>query len=151
MSKLFAFLLLFLGLYASAQAQNKAEEDELYYWKILSKVKFKTVIDDKNNGDIYSVAVFSKAIENLEGKKIWLKGYIIPADLAKGRMTMSMFPFSSCFFCGKAGPETVVEIVSAQPLLYRMDKPIEIQGNLKLNRTDPLRLMYILENATYRD
>ena len=91
----------------------------------------------------------------MDGEKIHLKGFIIPADLTKGRMTLSKFSYSSCYFCGAAGPESVIEIIAKTPIIYRMDKPITLEGRLVLNRTtdereyDPFRLLYILEEATY--
>lgn len=70
-------------------------------------------------------------------------------------MTLSKFSYSSCYFCGAAGPESVIEIVAKNPIIYRMDKPISLEGTLRLNRStedreyDPFRLLYILEDATY--
>jgi hypothetical protein len=139
-------LLILLGLSYQVQAQYD-KDDDLYYWKVLSKVQKKTTFTE--DGEILTTPVFSKVIENLEGKEIILKGYVIPADLTGGVMSLSAFPYSSCFFCGGAGPESVVEIKAATPIIYRLDKFIVLQGKLKLNRADPLRLMYILEDATY--
>ncbi len=135
---------------ASWGQKSPADEDEMYYWKVLSKVKVKTTFDPKAQTMSYE-PVFGKYIEQLQGKTIKIKGYIIPADLAKGKMTLSAFPFSSCFFCGGAGPETVMEIEASQPIIYRMDKPILLEGKLKLNREDPFRLFYILQEAKYAD
>ena len=146
----FMFCAMF-GLSAQDRDKEAYLKDDLHFWKILSKVQYKTVIDDGKDGDIYYVPLFHKNIERYEGKTIYLKGYIIPPDLARGKMTLSMFPFSSCFFCGKAGAESVVEVLPGQPLIYRMDKPVELAGILQLNRTDPLRLMYILKDARYVD
>jgi hypothetical protein len=131
------------GLFAQT-----AETDEMYYWKILSKVKYKSVLDAES-GEVIYTPVFSKSIEQYEGKTIFLKGYIIPAELSRGKMTLSAFPYSSCFFCGGAGPESVIELETSSPIIYRLEKPIVLEGKLKLNRTDPLRLMYVLKDATY--
>ncbi len=124
------------------------ETDEMYFWKILSKVKYKSNLDAES-GEVIYTPVFSKSIEQYEGKTIILKGYVIPAELSKGKMTLSAFPYSSCFFCGGAGPESVIEIETSNPIIYRLEKPIVLQGKLKLNKTDPLRLMYVLQDATY--
>jgi hypothetical protein len=152
MKKMYIFAALCYFLTASAQlfAQTAPADDEMYYWKVLSKVKVKTTFDPKTQNMSYE-PVFGRYIEQLQGKTIKIKGYIIPADLAKGKMTLSAFPFSSCFFCGGAGPETVMEVEASQPIIYRMDKPVELQGKLKLNREDPFRLFYILQDAKYAD
>ncbi len=132
----------------SAISAQSPETDDMYYWKILSKVKYKSNLDAES-GEVIYTPVFSKSIEQYEGKTIFLKGYIIPAELSRGKMTLSAFPYSSCFFCGGAGPESVIELETTTPIIYRLEKPIVLQGKLQLNRTDPLRLMYVLKNATY--
>ena len=132
-------------------AQGFSEDDEMYYWRILSKVKSKSTFDPQSNSVFYK-PIFHKSVEALEGKTIILRGYVIPADMAKGRLTLSAYPFSSCFFCGQAGPESVIELEAKIPIIYRMDRPVTIQGTLKLNRgDDPFRLIYILENAQHYD
>lgn len=131
----------------NASAQKK-DIDGLYYWKVLQDVNYRSNFD-KETGEILYEPVFGKKVLKLDGKKIFLKGYIIPADMSGGKMTLSAFPYSSCYFCGGAGPETVIEVDADGPIIYRMDKPIELEGVLKLNTEDPLRLIYILEEATY--
>ncbi|AFC23844.1 hypothetical protein [Saprospira grandis] len=140
----FSFLL--AGLGSGLLAQNPS--DGLHFWKVLSKVKYKSKIDIESGTLIYT-PVFNRSIKKLDGKEIVLKGYVIPADLSGGRMTLSAFPYSSCFFCGGAGPESVIEIDAKTPIIYRIDKPITLKGKLKLNSEDPLRLMYILKEADY--
>lgn len=148
--QLFGWALLCMLVANATFAQNAPSDDDMYYWKVLSKVKIKTVFDQKT-GNIFYEPIFGKHIEQLEGKKIVIKGYVIPADLARGRMTLSAYPFSSCFFCGGAGPETVMEIEAKEPIIYRMDRPVSLQGKLRLNREDPFRLLYVLEDAGYAD
>ncbi|MEP7196818.1 MAG: hypothetical protein ABI851_09870 [Saprospiraceae bacterium] len=89
--------------------------------------------------------LFSAEVKKLEGKTIQLKGYIIPTDGYKSHkeFIFSAFPYSSCFFCGQAGPETVVEIQSLDAIEYSSE-PIELIGELKLNATDINRMMYQL-------
>jgi hypothetical protein len=149
------FLLLlavcFIGIQdADAQRNRKKKNkvDEYYYWGILEGVTIKSKFNIETE-NFENTPTFKKAVKALDGKKIFLKGFIIPADLTKGRMTLSKFSYSSCYFCGAAGPESVIEIEATTPIIYRMDKPITLEGILKINETDPFRLLYILENATY--
>jgi hypothetical protein len=61
---------------------------------------------------------------------------------------LSAFPYSSCFFCGQAGPESVIEIQFAKQYTgLRMDKIITVRGTLRLNADDILQLNYILEDV----
>lgn len=148
-SYLFAILFLFASNLLFAQSRNNVN-----YWDVMQdvslKAKFNPITENFDN-----TPTFGKKIQKLDGEKIHLKGFIIPADLTKGRMTLSKFSYSSCYFCGAAGPESVIEIIAKTPIIYRMDKPITLEGRLVLNRTtdereyDPFRLLYILEEATY--
>jgi hypothetical protein len=146
MKKLWILALLFS--FALPFTSSAQQADDMYFWKILSKVKYKSKLDIES-GEVIYTPIFNKNIEKLEGETIILKGYVIPADLTGGKMTLSAFPYSSCFFCGGAGPESVIEVEAASPIIYRMDKAVILEGKLKLNRDDPLRLMYILEDASY--
>lgn len=149
----FAIVCLFVvGCFVSVMAQRN--KSSVNYWDVMTdvsiKAKFNPITENFDN-----TPTFGKKVIKLDGKKIHLKGFIIPADLTKGRMTLSKFSYSSCYFCGAAGPESVIEIVAQNPIIYRMDKPISLEGTLRLNRTtaeneyDPFRLLYILEDATY--
>ena len=61
---------------------------------------------------------------------------------------LSKFPYSQCFFCGGAGPESVAEIYfsSKRPRL-KADQLITVTGLLKLNALDINHMNFILENA----
>jgi hypothetical protein len=59
---------------------------------------------------------------------------------------LSSLPLNACFFCGAGGPETVIEVFLKKEINYT-EKPVEVQGTLRLNDKDPDKMMYILENA----
>ena len=114
------------------------------YWPVLAKLTYKKEYDELL-GIKVDKPVFSSELRALEGKVIRLKGYIIPTDGYKSHkeFVFSAFPYSSCFFCGAAGPETVLEVMARQPIPYTSE-PIEIQGQLRLNSKDINRLMFQL-------
>jgi hypothetical protein len=114
------------------------------YWPVLAKLTYKKEYDELL-GIKVDKPVFSSELRALEGKVIRLKGYIIPTDGYKSHkeFVFSAFPYSSCFFCGAAGPETVLEVMARQPIPYTSE-PIEIQGKLRLNSKDINRLMFQL-------
>jgi len=148
-SRLFSFHLIFRGcsmflfsfglILAPIQSQNM--------WPVLSKVTYKKEYDELL-GIKVDKPLFSKEVKALEGQRIQLKGYIIPTDGFKSHteFVFSAFPYSSCFFCGKAGPETVVEVKALKAIPYTSE-PITIEGRLKLNAADINRLMYQLEQV----
>jgi len=92
--------------------------------------------------------VFSDQVKALSGKEITLKGYIIPVEGYKSHkeFIFSAFPYSMCFFCGGAGPETVMEVEAVEPVKYSADA-IVLKGVLQLNDKDINRLMYKLVNV----
>ncbi|HMS30309.1 MAG TPA: hypothetical protein PKD32_10680 [Saprospiraceae bacterium] len=134
----------FVSLWASvAIAQSSAGG-----WMSLSRVAYKKEYDPVL-GIKVDRPIFAPEIKALAGKEITLKGYIIPTDGFKSHseFVFSAFPYSSCFFCGQAGPETVIEVKCSTPIQYTSES-ITIKGILSLNDSDINRLMFSLRNAT---
>lgn len=93
---------------------------------------------------------FSEGVKELEGSTIQLSGYVIPLEsqISYKYFILSRYPYQSCFFCGAAGPETVIEVYAkAKASELGMDKRITVRGKLVLNQKDPLHLFYMLEDA----
>lgn len=127
-----------------AQAQTAATEN---LWKTLAKITYKKEYDAFLGFKI-DKPVFSPEIVALEGKEVTVKGFIIPTDGYKSHkeFVFSAFPYSMCFFCGGAGPESVMEVLASEPITYTAD-PITLKGKLKLNGDDVNKLMYALTEA----
>jgi hypothetical protein len=126
-------------------AQQQTVTDNV--WKTLGKLSFKKEYDEVMGFKI-DKPVFSEAVKALGGKQVTLKGYIIPTDGYKSHkeFIFSAFPYSSCFFCGGAGPETVMEVESVSGIKFTADQ-VTIRGTLVLNDKDINRLMYKLTGA----
>jgi len=116
-------------------------------WKTLAKITFKKEYDELMGFKV-DVPVFSTDVEELDGKEITIKGYIIPVEGYKSHteFVFSAFPYNMCFFCGGAGPETVMEVVTTEPVKFSTEA-IQIKGTLHLNSTDINKLIYSLSNA----
>lgn len=133
---------------AAAQApETKAEN----LWKVLSKITFKKQYDEVMGFKV-DVPVFSDPIKKLDGNIVTIKGYIIPVEGYKSHkeFVFSAFPYNMCFFCGGAGPETVMEVLAKEPIKYTTE-PVTIRGKLELNDTDINRLIYALTEAARVD
>ncbi len=77
---------------------------------------------------------FSKELMALNGKEIKVKGYVIPVDVELGMYMVSANPFANCFFCGNAGPETVVELFPNGSFpRFTTDQMVTFQGILQIN------------------
>ena len=128
----------------SAQVESPSKST----WRTLGKITFKKVYDELMGFKV-DMPVFSDTIKDLEGKEITIKGYIVPTEGYKSHkeFILSAFPYNMCFFCGGAGPETVMEVESLEGVEFSAD-PITLKGILRLNDNDINKLMYKLEEAT---
>lgn len=142
-------LFLGLGLSLSVVAQDAAPEPvkKKSLWKTLGKITYKKKYDELMGFKI-DIPVFSEPIKALDGKEVVVKGYIIPVEGYKSHkeFILSAFPYNMCFFCGGAGPETVMEVEAIEGIEYSAEQVL-IKGKLKLNDDDINRLMYLLTDA----
>lgn len=136
---------LFLGI-VPLQAQEENETGSKT-WKTLSKITYRKQFDELLGFKI-DIPVFSDDVKALEGKEIVVKGYIIPTEGYKSHteFVFSAFPYNMCFFCGGAGPETVMEVIAKNPIKFTAEA-VSIRGVLELNEDDINRLMYILKEV----
>ncbi|MBT4775030.1 MAG: DUF3299 domain-containing protein [Crocinitomicaceae bacterium] len=116
-------------------------------WEILKDVKFSDKWSDEFQA-YYAVPSFGNNIKKYNGQEVQIRGYIIPIDIVDGYYVLSANPYSQCFFCGNAGPESVMEIQMKKEYRdLRMDQIITYKGKLRLNKDDIYQLNYILEDA----
>jgi hypothetical protein len=117
-------------------------------WQSLAKITY-TKQYDELLGFKVDVPVFSEEVKALAGKEVEIKGYVIPVEGYKSHteFIFSAFPYNMCFFCGGAGPETVMEVYSTEAIQYQTEA-IKIRGTLELNDTDINQLMYVLRDVT---
>jgi hypothetical protein len=125
-----------------------SQSDSPSVWKTLGKISFKKDYDELMGFKV-DKPVFSDAVKALEGKEVTVKGYIIPVEgyASHSEFIFSAFPYNMCFFCGGAGPETVMEVTTIEGVKYTAES-IVIKGILRLNDKDINRLMYKLEEAS---
>ena len=124
-------------------------------WEELLTLKFDIRFDESVDDVIFEPKL-SKRVRQYEGKIIEIEGFIIPHDIAADAMAsmdddgqqfmFSAFPLASCFFCGGAGAESVMEAFPKNPLQYT-DRKIKIRGRLEFNTTDFLKLPYLLKDV----
>lgn len=140
------FLLLF-PVCAWAQGASTAVKPD--GWSVFAQVKFIPKYYAKYK-EHFLFPEFDARIRLMEGREITLQGYYLPYELAdKSAVIISRYPYSACFFCGGAGPESVAEVVfNGKPPKFKADQIITVRGTLKLNDTDVDHLNFILLNAT---
>lgn len=138
-----SFLLTFftsvLPWFASAQQELS--------WRDLAQVTWEEKFIEEYNMN-FLVPVFG-SIREKEGETISIKGYVLPLDAEGNFFVLSRFPYSSCFFCGGAGPESIVELILSdrEKRKFEMDDLLIFEGTLRLNGDDLNHFTYMLEDA----
>ncbi|MEN0004111.1 MAG: DUF3299 domain-containing protein [Bacteroidota bacterium] len=117
-------------------------------WDVLADVTFTEEYDKELNA-YWLIPTFGKKLKTYRNKNIILEGYFIPVDAANSFFVLSKNPYAACFFCGAAGPETIVEIQPKDVFSrrLRLDDRIRLKGKLKLNKRDFNHCNYILADA----
>lgn len=118
-------------------------------WSILSLVTYEKQYNVTLGMEI-DIPKINPMVEKMSGKEIEVSGYIIPLEgkIEQSHFVFSAFPMSSCFFCGKAGPETAMEVdMGNQEKVKYSDEKITLKGILRVRKSDGMTLMYKLEDA----
>lgn len=89
---------------------------------------------------------FTEEVEALDGELVILKGFMIPLDTEGKEYALSAFPMSECFFCGNAGPTSMLELQLTRARRYSLDSYETFAGRLVLSPA-PQGLVFILEEA----
>lgn len=137
MKKFALLLFMCLGLIGFAQ--------ERLSWNTFERLNFEEVYEPTTASWV-QVPVWTEELKQWDGKLVKITGYIIALDAVNSQYALSAFPFSSCFFCGAAGPESVLELDLKHQQEYLTDEVITFKGVLELN-TDPLKFPLTLKYA----
>lgn len=117
-------------------------------WATLENIQFK----EEYVADIQGYMLFPRfpaALKKLDGKIVTIKGYVVPFDRTGAKVALSANSYAACFFCGKAGPASVMTINLVKPnTKYRTDQYRTFTGRLRLNEKDFHEFYYVLEEAT---
>lgn len=116
-------------------------------WQDLAKISYEKKYDELLGFKV-DVPVFGKEVKAMAGKTIEISGYIVPVEGYKSHneFVFSAYPYNMCFFCGGAGPETVMEVTATEPVKYSTSR-ITLRGTLTLNDSNINQLMYLLTDA----
>lgn len=118
-------------------------------WKYLLRLTMDSVMSQEHGGMI-ELPVFNDTLKALDGKQVIVEGYYIPATETKDNQVviLSAYPFAQCFYCGKAGIESVIDVLSVKPLpRMKTDTKTKIRGRFRLNATNFEYLVFVLEES----
>ncbi|MBN7811826.1 DUF3299 domain-containing protein [Algoriphagus sp. H41] len=117
-------------------------------WDTLTDVTFTDKYSEEVKAYFY-FPEFGPTVRALDGKEVIIKGYLLEIDPDNDVYILSANPFAECFFCGGAGPESIIELkLPKDHPRFKMDQVLTFRGRLKLNAFDVYQCNYILENAT---
>lgn len=152
------FVLLFSSFFASAKDISIAKLSNTNFakstsvttvidtitWKTLGMIKFIKKAD-KEYGEVMSPQV-NALLKQKATKKIAISGFIIPIDNTTYALSKNVF--ASCFFCGQAGPETImgIKFKGATPKL-KTDQYVTLVGTFRINENDVEDWIYHIDNA----
>lgn len=139
MHKICLVLLLLItsqGLYAQ----------DLLTWEDFGDVEFAPEYNEKYDVH-FLMPTFGDKIKSYNGKEIKVSGYFLDISGTGEIYMVSANPMASCFFCGAAGPESIVEVQFKEVPTFKTDDVVEVSGLLELNRGNVDHCNYILKNA----
>ncbi len=141
MHRLIFLLLSFVAITFSGSSQTRIT------WETLEDVRFSEKYSVEE-ASYYYYPHFGSTVKALEGKEVYLKGYILALDPEEDYYLLSRNPMASCFFCGTGGPESIVELkLQPDQRRFRMDQVVTIKGKFRLNSEDIYQCNYIFEEA----
>ena len=117
-------------------------------WGILADVEFEEKYDENSGLEILH-AKFGGLVQSFDTQEVQISGYVIPLDPLGTTYVLSRNPNASCFFCGGAGPETIIKLALKPEAIkrYRTDDYRNFQGVLELNVSNEREFNYVLRNA----
>lgn len=116
-------------------------------WKTLEDIDFEEKFV-KELDDYMLFPKFPQAIKQLAGKEVEVRGYVVPIDKRGEIIALSANPYDACFFCGKAGPASVMTVkLKTKNTSLKLDQYLAFKGKLRLNDSDFKEFYYIMEEA----
>ncbi|MDY0089794.1 MAG: hypothetical protein RBR78_05465 [Flavobacteriaceae bacterium] len=114
-------------------------------WKLLGVIKYiKKPNKDFPEGVMYPI--INSTLKEKNKKKIVMSGFIIPVDNVTYALSKNVF--ASCFFCGQAGPETImgIKFKGTTPRL-KTDQYVTLEGTFRYNDSDVDDWIYHIDDA----
>jgi hypothetical protein len=119
-------------------------------WPDLAIPDYRTEFNEEIQQEV-SIPLFRDEVKRLHGELVLIEGFFIPFESEESDETfyiLSQYPNSQCFFCGGAGPDTVMDLMMKSPPGHlKMDDRVTFKGRLRVNDSDVMYLNYILDDA----
>jgi len=115
------------------EENNLVVKGDTITWKLLGEITY-----EKKKHATYGEVQFPVVNEKVKAKgkkRVLISGFIVPID--SKTFAISKNVFAACFFCGKAGPESIVGLKfrGTTPKL-KTDQYVTVEGSFRYNETD---------------
>ena len=114
-------------------------------WKLLGQIAY---VNKKHPDYPQGVdfPIINPILKKQNKKPIIMSGFIVPIDNKSYALSKNVF--AACFFCGKAGPETImgIKFKNTTPRL-KTDTYVTLSGTFRYNENDVNDWIYHIENA----
>lgn len=139
---------LFITAFLSTLFIPRMHSQDFLGWEILADVTFTEAYSETWGINVLT-AEFGDIVSSLADKEVVLSGYMLPLDAMGTSYVLSRNPNASCFFCGGAGPETIVGLEIQPEFLkrYRTDAYMTFKGVLRLHASNDRQMNYMLVEA----
>lgn len=138
---------LFTGQHEVAWGDLSPQAPVRIHWDTLLDVTFKPRYNKEYDMEVF-YPVFGGSIRKLKGKELYITGYIIPLNPPEGLYAISRYNYAACFFCGGAGPESVISLkFKTKPRRYKTDEYLTMKGILDLNDSNINDFIYIFRDT----
>ncbi|WPQ62675.1 hypothetical protein SIO70_30410 [Chitinophaga sancti] len=142
--KLFVCYVISSSIFLITAGQQKAINVN---WDLLQNIQFKERFV-KEIGGYMLFPTFPVNIKKLNGTEVIIEGYVVPFDIKGEKIALSANSYAACYFCGKAGPASVMTInLKVSNKKYRTDQYRTFKGKLRLNENDINEFYYIMDDA----
>ena len=119
---------------------------EMLTWEDFADVNFQPEYNEKYDVH-FLMPTFGEKIKNFQGKQVKIQGYFLDISGTGEIFLVSANPMASCFFCGAAGPESIVEVAFKEKPTFKTDQVVQVTGTLELNRDNVDHCNYMLKDA----
>ncbi|MDG1528787.1 MAG: hypothetical protein P8I51_04000 [Polaribacter sp.] len=139
------FIFLFISLTNSVFSQKKIT------WKDVVEIYAKEFrLKEKNPTSTLNTKTMS--LKDVENKKVKIRGYFLDIDPDGNWYVLSKNPFATCFFCGKSGPETILELISYKNVKkkFKSDDLVEVTGFFNIVYDPEDKMSFVIEKASIK-
>jgi hypothetical protein len=88
-------------------------------------------------------------VADLDGKPVTVSGFIQPQKADEVTEFLLTEFAVGCWFCDSPGPLQVVRVEAGKPVAFTTGL-VTVTGTLRLNTTDPERLLFTVTDATVK-